>query len=182
MDYTRNEDKWDTGIAGVSYGQATDVDNDADVIEPVTLEAQKLFMKMDSDTTDDALITALIRAARRMCENFTNTNCFARTVTCTLNNDNGGTYLPYGPVRGDVTGTDEEGNSISVTTSGTKWKQLISPAGLVNLSYTGGYVDCPDDFITAIKAQCLFLYENRGDGTTGMSPIAKMILAPISRV
>lgn len=181
MRYTYNEDKYDDCAAGVSYGQATDVVNDAGVTEPVSLVDVKAYMKMEDDY-DDALITVLIKAARRIVEQYTNTNCTSRAVTCTLNNDNGGTYLPYGPVYGAVTGTDADGNTVEVVTSGTKWKQLISPRGIVTLSYTGGYPTCPDDFVDAIKAQVVFLYENRGDGTTGLSPMAQMILNTVRRV
>lgn len=43
----------------------------APTTEPVTLAEAKLHLKVDSDTTDDNLITALITAAREIVENYT---------------------------------------------------------------------------------------------------------------
>lgn len=43
----------------------------APTVEPVTLAEAKLHLKLDSDTTDDTLITALIVAARQAAENYT---------------------------------------------------------------------------------------------------------------
>ena len=37
---------------------------------PVTLDEVKAFLKVDSDTTEDALITTLIHAAQEMLENY----------------------------------------------------------------------------------------------------------------
>jgi len=43
----------------------------APTIEPITLAEAKIHLKVDSDTTDDLLISALISAAREACEKYT---------------------------------------------------------------------------------------------------------------
>lgn len=185
MDYNRNVDKLgDTCIQGVSYNQVIDVDNGtADASLVLSLTNAKAYMKLDIFTDDDNLITVLINTAIAMCEKWSNTNFTQRTVTAVLNNINGGSYLPYGPVSGSVTGSDIDGVSVDVTVIGVKWKQLRTPCiDYVTLSYTGGFASCPDVYINAVKQQVLYLYENRGDSTIGMSPEAVQTLQPVSRV
>lgn len=56
----------------------------APTVEPVTLEEAKLHLKIDSDTTDDTLITALISAARQSAENYTGRAFVNQTWECTM--------------------------------------------------------------------------------------------------
>ena len=186
MDYNRNVDKYDWDRTGVSFNQVLDVSNEAAVVtEPVSRAAFKLYAKIDSDD-DDAVIDAIIPAARRMCENYSGINFVARVVTATINNLNGGTYLPYGPI-GTVTAVTDVDNNAFTTDggyqlSGTLFKQLLYPTiDNVTVTYTGGYATCPVDLVNAVKAQALFLYQNRGDSDLGLSPIAQMILNPLKR-
>lgn len=185
MDYFRNADKFsDTCVQGVSYGQVADVDNGtATASDVLTLDNAKAYMKLDSYTDDDALITVLITTAIAMCERWCNTNFTKREVVAVLNNINGGSYLPYGPVSGTVTGVDIDGNSVDVTIMGVKWKQLRTPISeYVALTYNGGFDTCPSEYINAVKQQVLYLYENRGDANAGMSPQAIQTLQPVTRV
>ena len=187
MDFNRNADKLDDCLPGLSYSQAADVDNGiADSTTVLSLAEAKLFMKLDTDTTDDALITMLISAAVNICEHACGTNFTARAVTAIINNMNGGAYLPYGPIGVITSVTDIEGNAIAsdgYRITGNKWKQVQYPQyDYLQVVYTGGFSTLPKDYLNAVKAQVLFLYENRGDGTTGLSPIAQQILSPLSRV
>ncbi len=43
----------------------------APAVEPISTSEAKLHLKLDSDTTDDTLIAALITAAREIIENMT---------------------------------------------------------------------------------------------------------------
>lgn len=185
MDYSRNEDKWSTTAGCLSYNPVLDIDNNAAVAEPVTLQGAKLWAKIDLDTDDD-IITALITAARKMCEDYCNINFVARVVTATVDNSNGGVYLPCGPI-GTITGvTDIDGNTIdsdAYRITGSQFKQIIYPRyAWLQVVYTGGYSVLPEILKTAIKAQVLYLNENRGEGATGMSPVAIQILNPYRRV
>lgn len=187
MDYTRNIDKFcDDGFAGVSYNQILDVDNTAAIAVPLfDLADFKEYGKIDN-SEEDALILLLIETAQRMCEQYVGMNFSARTVIATLNNANGGAYLPYGPIGAIDSITDFDGNAITsdgYKIIGTQFKQVVQPAyEYLQVTYTGGYATCPANLINATKAQALFLYENRGDSSVGMSPVASLILNPLKRI
>lgn len=172
----------------------------ADVTEPLTLAEMKAWLKVEVDD-DEAIIEALIPAARYVCEGFTGLSLAQRTVTAVLRNDLGGIRLPYGPV-GDITSmTDGNGNDIAsdnYTISGTNNKRLIAPvtnaclwAGsitdisdfpsydAITVEYAAGYSVCPQHFKTAIKMQCAWMYSHRGDSDIKqVSPDAMMLLRP----
>lgn len=174
MDYYRNADKLEP-ITGVSYNQILDVQRAVVVTEPVTLNELKEWTKVDN-SADDAILTALISAAREMCEKYTGVNFVARTVTAHINNFNGGVYLPYGPVGAITDLYDEDNNVIEYEVRGSDFKAITSPRTTFKSIYTGGYTTLPENLKTAVKAQALFLFENRGDSPLNISPIAKAIL------
>jgi len=155
MDYYKNADKLDSYILGVTYNQVSDIDRGTVITEPVTLNELKNYCKI-AYSTDDALLTALITAARQVCENYSYVALAQREITAWINNFNGGTYLPYGPVGDIILVEDLDGN----------------PA--------------PDFLKVAIMAQALYMYENRGDAQRdtlqGTSPVATLILNTIKRV
>lgn len=176
MDFYRNVDKVMGDVMGVSYNQITNVERASVITEPVTLSELKDYCRI-SDTAEDALLTALISASREMCETFTGVNFVQRQVTAWFNNYNGGTYLPYGPI-GAITGIyDASGNEVGYESQGSDFKQILTPKTTLKAIYEGGYITCPEILKTAIKAQALFIYENRGD-TPVMSPIAVLLLNP----
>jgi hypothetical protein len=175
MDFYKNIDKLSDSIQGVSYNQILDVQRGAVNTEPVTLNELKEWAKVDG-SADDAILTALIIAAREMCEKYTGVNFVQRQVTVLFNNVNGGTYLPYGPV-GTITGVyDEDNNSIDYVAKGVEFKAVVSPRSALKAIYQGGYSTLPETLKTAVKAQALFLYENRGENNFTISPIAKALL------
>ncbi len=185
MDYNKNADKIADERCSVSYNQVEDVDNSQPIGLLFTVQQWKdEYGKVDT-TEENALISSLITSAQRQCEQYIGVNFSARTVIATLNNGNGGAYLPYGPIGAVTSVTDIDGNVIDPTTGykllGSQFKKLLWPLGTVVMTYTGGYVVCPDELINAVKAQVLFLYENRGDSQVGMSPVAAMILNPLRR-
>lgn len=178
MDYTRNIDKvCDTGTLSM-YNVVLNVQPfPSGEIEPVTLQQAKDWGKIEQDADDD-IVTALITAARRICERYSCIGFINRTVTAVINNANGGFFLPYGPVTGTPSATDEFDNAIDIEYR----LGQVQTLGQLTITYEAGYAELPDDLMTALKAQFLFMYENRGEGTQSISPVAKMILEPLRMV
>lgn len=184
MDFTTNPIR-STG-SGLSYNQVydiTEIEPSGGYTEPVTLSEVKNFCKIDVDE-DDALIESLIIAGRIMCEDFCNIGFVERELIVTLNNANGGLYLPLGPVPGDVTSvTDADENVLDFETGGSTWIQLLTPKyERLIVTYTGGYSTLPDNLKTALLNTIFYLYDNRATGTDNIGPIAQMILNPLRRV
>lgn len=187
MDLNANADKVRECTGRLSFNQASDIDNTAAFgADLFTVAEFKLYAKIDDFTEDDVLIGLMIGAAQKMCENYVGMNFRARTVTAIINNLNGGTYLPYGPIGAIASVEDIDGNTVvsgNYKIVGSQFKQVLWPTvDYLKVTYTGGYVTCPADLINAVKAQTLFLYENRGDSSTGMSPVATLILNPLKRL
>lgn len=172
--------------SGPSYNQIYDIaiiEPSGDITEPVTLAEAKNFCKIDVDD-DDTLITALITAARVMCEDYTNIGFIERELIVTLNNRNGGIYLPLGPIPSDLTTvTDADANDVTFTTGGVDWKQLLTPTyERLIVTYTAGYSVLPENLKTALLNTIFYLYDNRATGADNIGPIAQMLLNPIRRV
>lgn len=153
---------------------------------PFTLEEVKAWARIDA-SEDDAIVTALITAARRKCEQFTGVSFITRTVTTILNNSNGGIPLPFGPVTGVIALTDIDNNVITQTNNeviGLDFKQILEPRSeYIKAVYPAGYAALPAELVTAWKMQIAYMYEHRGDGEgKNMSPEALIILEPLRRV
>jgi len=182
MDYRSNEDQYwryrgySADLARGLYNGSTNVVFSAEGSEAVTLNDMKAWGKIDT-TADNALITALITTARIMCEHYTNTSIITRTIVADINNANGGFILPYGPVTGTPTAVDYNGTALTLVWN---FSQIQTPYGRMQVTYTAGVTD-QSIYKTAIMEQCLFLYENRGDEKTGLSPVAQLILNPLIR-
>lgn len=76
--------------------------DDTPVNEPVSVQQVKDHLRIDL-ADDDALIGIYIKAARGLCEGFTNISFIKRTVTAQIINSVGNVLLPYGPVRNIIT-------------------------------------------------------------------------------
>lgn len=152
------------------------------VTEPVTLAQAKAWLRVTHDDEDD-IISALITAARQICEGHISKSFVERTVTAVVRNDLGNVKLPYGPV-GNVTHIyDVDGNELGSTDyniTGVSDKRLGYPmSSYVKVVYTAGYASLPQQFITALKCQLAWLYTHRGDDDgTVIAPDAKAILSP----
>ncbi len=166
----------------VSYNQILDItdieDSGGGPAMPGTLDEVKTFSSIDLTEYDDLIETVLMPAALKRCEDHCNISFSKRTFTVRLNNLNGGTFLPLGPI-GEVTWADGE-----ITTGGTTWKQLIEPRHEdITVSYEGGYDSLPANLKLAWMNEVRFLYDNRGEiEMPNISPMAKLILDPIRRV
>ncbi len=177
MDYRNNADKY-CGLAtdGGLYNCVLSTEL-GDGTEPVTLQEAKDWAKIEQDADDD-LIEELIVAAREICEGFTSIGFLNRTVTAVIDNANGSFRLPYGPVTDDPVGADIDGNDLELNYK----LGYVETLGRMTVTYTAGYIALPKRMKTAIKQQFLFMYENRGESATGLSPMAEMLLAPVRMV
>ncbi len=157
--------------------------NESGVVEPVTLQEAKDFAKIDV-SDDDALITEFIKAARQMCEDYTNLSFVQRVVTAYLNNSLGGISLPYGPVNGDVTSiTDQDGTAFSdAEYRHDIFRTVLEPINsYVKVVYNAGYAVLPKKLKIALLNAIYYLYDNRAVGAEDIGPIAKMLLKPMAR-
>src|SRR6185437_6805054 len=88
-----------TGGCGPAYNAVLSaVFSAEDARKPVTLQEAKDWCRI-SVTDDDALITALIMAARIACEFYANLSLINRTVTSKIKNGLGDFTTPYGPLK-----------------------------------------------------------------------------------
>lgn len=154
--------------------------------EPVTLEEAKDFCKIELDyTNDDDLVESLITAARQMCEKFTNIGFVNREIVVVINNGNGGSYLPYGPIVDISEVLDCEGSELTTdeyTISGVQWKRVDYPCqNKLTITYSAGYGELPKDLKTGLLNAIYYLYDNRSVGADNIGPIAKTLLNPLSR-
>lgn len=152
--------------------------------EPVTLAQAKAWLRVTRDD-ENAIIAALITAARRICEAKVNKSFVPRTVTAILRNDLGNIKLPYGPVNTVTSVSDSEDVALSSSdynVSGIGDKRLGYPMWeYVKVVYTAGYSALPENFKTAIKMQLAWMYTHRGDEEINISQLsndAKAILSP----
>lgn len=146
--------------------------------EPVDLATFKLWAKIDY-SEDDAIITPLIKSARRLLERKYNIGIIEKDYYAVVNNSCGMIDIPGAPI-GTITTT-------GITTVGSDNKFLKSPCNCdIVLEYKSGYplASVPGDLRTAIMQQTLYMYENRGDvptDPTDISPQAQATMLPYSR-
>ena len=140
---------------------------ESDDAEPVTLDEVKRFIKIPGDiTTDDALLTQIIKSARQMIERYCEVSLHAKTVSMRAQIQLAEFKLPFPPI-GDVTGlTDLDGTAIDVgnyTVRGTGAKSIVySPCEDVFIEYET-LSGATDEWKTYIMQQTAWLYENRYD-------------------
>jgi len=149
------------------------------ITEPVTLAQAKAWLKVTHDDEDD-IISALITAARQICEGYADLSFVERTVTAVVKNELDNIRLPYGPV-GNITSIDDiDGNDVSgYIISGVAQKRLCYRCSYAKVIYTAGYAVLPQQFKTALKMQLSWMYVHRGDEDLSLiAPDAKAILSP----
>lgn len=167
------------------YDYRLDLDT-APATEPVSLSEAKTHLRV-SISDDDALIDALITAARRWCERLRNESFVTQTWKLYADNWPGGDTipLPMGPVQSvtSVTYTDEDGNESTLSSSNYLVDTVSRPARIrlkadqswptvtlrelnaIVVTYDAGYgdnaSDVPEEVVAAIKLLVGHLYENR---------------------
>lgn len=163
----------------ISYLSA---DTNAIVSEPITLTQAKAWLRVTHDD-EDAIINALITAARQKCEGYCGKGFVSRTVTAIVRNDLGNIRLPYGPVESVTNVYDIDGNELAsgdYNITGVADKRLGYPmSDYVKVVYTAGYSSLPQQFKTAILTQLAWMYTHRGDEDINLiAPDTKAILSP----
>jgi uncharacterized phiE125 gp8 family phage protein len=160
--------------------------------EPCTLVEAKTQCKVDS-TDDDTKLTALITACRKRVERWCGISIVEKTVILTID-FNEEMRMIYGPVTAITevkvrTGTATDGSpewetltDDDYTTDGEDYLAFNSSlVGRHKITYTAGYVTCPEDLKEAILNEIAYRYTNRGDQSGGISEGAKILAMPYKR-
>lgn len=163
--------------------------------EPILLADAKLWMKVDSDTTDDTLITSLIKAARIYCESITGRTLITQTWYYYLDRFPCENYikLPKPPLQSvtSVKYTDSGGTLNTLSSSdysvdtdsnpgrivlnyGESWPSAtLATKNPIVIEYVCGYgaagTNVPDDLITGMKVDIADMYQNRESFVLGQS-------------
>lgn len=186
MDYRKNEDQYCNEVhrsCGPSFNQVIDVifneESSGDELPLIPLAEVKNFCKIDVDE-DDSLLAEIQLAAIQVCEGVTNVGLRQRSITAILNNGNGGSYLPYGPI--DTVSLIDNKTPETDQVLGVKWKQIDWPRwNRVEVTYIGGYPVLPYRLKLGLL-QCIFyLYDERKRRDDPYPPIYLETLKQFSR-
>lgn len=154
--------------------QFTDV---APVTEPVTLQEAKDYARIDG-STEDTLITSLIKMARLHCEAFMGKAIIRKTVTIDSFTFPYQWQIPYGPINSaaDITKVVTIDENDVETSLNYKANIGIFPKITITsgdqgykfrMVYTAGFTSVPEDIKLAIKMMVNTLYERREDVIVG---------------
>jgi uncharacterized phiE125 gp8 family phage protein len=166
-------------------------------VEPLTLAEVKLHLKQDFDE-DDALISALIKAARLSAENYCDTSFIQTSYKLTLDDFSDLIKLERGKVIGTpVVKYYENGTLVTVPTSDyrvipTRYGAMIEPVtswnvpdertDAVTIEFNVGFGttadDVPSDIKAAMKLIIGYLYENREDTVKSLPSASEYLLKP----
>ncbi len=163
------------------------------VFEPVTLDELKAHARIE-ESSDDELLTSLLKAARQWAEAFTRRAFIAQTWALYVSGRLYGRklVLPKGPLISvsKVQFFDEEDNATDwdetnyyvntacvpgeiVLRFDAAWPEGARGANGVIVEYLAGYgetaADVPEGLKLAIKQLALHWYENRGEAATSSS-------------
>ena len=158
---------------GSFTGYSVQLAETAPVVEPVTLAEAKEYARIDG-STEDTLITSLIKAARLHCESFTGKSLIPKTVTVTSFTYPYQFQMPYGPLLAENNVTKcvtLDQNAVETTlnyqVNAGLYPKLFILGGAQSykfkLIYTAGFTTVPEDIKLAIKMMVNTLYERRED-------------------
>ena len=162
-----------------------------DALNVVTLSQAKLWLRVDSDfTEDDAIISALIKAAVNQIEQYTLQILYQRVISAKTDMD--GFYRIYEyPLVSIEDLTNDDAESVLFTEQTQQWfTDIISDDnGLQTLTFVAGYgwdyeggTECPDDIQVSIKELLTYLYENRANPKAEWPVTITYLLSPYRRV
>jgi uncharacterized phiE125 gp8 family phage protein len=166
----------------------------APTTEPVSLTEAKLHLRVDH-TTDDDLITDLIKVAREWCEAYEGRAYMTQTITAYMDRFCGEILLPRPPLLSvtsvkyyDVSDSQQtlSSSNYDVDTTaepgritlayGYTWPATLPDENAIEIIYKAGYSVTADDATsvpsrvkTAIKLIIGHLYENRENSVVGLS-------------
>jgi hypothetical protein len=136
------------------------------LVEPVTLQQAKAWLKMEAIDDDDDIITDLITQSRVWLETYCGITLVQRNVTAIIE-VNKRLELPLGPVMIGSIVVQDINNSIVDN------PKIIGPdnsfvilegQGQFTVSYLAGYDIMPHWAKMALKQYLTYSYEHRGDG------------------
>ena len=162
-----------TPTNGSFTGYSVQLAETAPVVEPVTLAEAKEYARIDG-SSEDTLITSLIKAARLHCESFTGKSLIPKTVTVTSFTYPYQFQMPYGPLLAENNVTKcvtLDQNAVETTlnyqVNAGLYPKLFILGGAQSykfkLIYTAGFTTVPEDIKLAIKMMVNTLYERRED-------------------
>lgn len=162
-------------------------------VEPVTLNEAKLHLRVDG-STDDALITSLIVAARRSAEHLLNRALITQTWELAIDEFPADDVIELPMSRAlsivsvkhlDQANVEQTVSSANYTldaavtpglvrlVAGASWPGTYDIANAVKVRFTAGYgpaaTDVPADVVAWIKLQIGALYRNREGFAAGQS-------------
>ena len=158
---------------GSFTGYSVQLAETAPIVEPVTLAEAKEYARIDG-SSEDTLITSLIKAARLHCESFTGKSLIPKTVTVTSFTYPYQFQMPYGPLLSENNVTKcvtLDQNAVETTlnyqVNAGLYPKLFILGGAQSykfkLIYTAGFTTVPEDIKLAIKMMVNTLYERRED-------------------
>jgi len=165
----------------------------APTVEPITLTEAKLHLKIDSDTTDDALVTALITAARERAEKYTGRAFIEQSWEYKLDAFDGDIEIPVAPLISitSITYTDTANATQTLSSSvydldiytfpgkvflkyDQSWPSTLTIPNAVCVTFKSGYGSAAANVPGPIKAAILLiighLYANRENVVVGRTP------------
>lgn len=163
--------------------------------EPVTLDQAKAWLRVESGNDEDALITALIPAARARCEWHTGRAFITQHWTLWLDRVAFCIEIPLPPLQavtsvtlyapdGAATVLGTDGYTVDLAGSRLLLKTVPAQMRAVNavaIAFTAGYgatADVPAPICQAILQIVSALYEHRGGDTVPTPDNALALLAP----
>jgi hypothetical protein len=137
------------------------------VSEPLSLTEAKKWMRIEEFTSDDTLITDLIKGTRNHLEKFTGLSFGSKTLRTTMTiKAMEWVEIPYGPVNTItlVEKYDESDNAFSAYTDYVNFESKIKlyEEGIFRITYTAGFSSLPEDLKTDLKVLVAWQYKNRG--------------------
>lgn len=155
--------------------------------EPVTLAEAKLHLRVDG-TTEDALISSLIVAARQGAEHLTDRALMTQTLELSLDGFPSVIKLPRPPLVSvtSVKYVDQAGAEQTLVSTdyqldaaseparlmpayGETWPTTRNQVNAVTIRYQAGYTTVPDQIKSWMLLRIGMLYANRESVATGIS-------------
>ena len=145
----------------------------APVTEPITLAEAKEYARIDG-STEDTLVTSLIKAARLHCESYMGKAIIRKTVTIDSFSFPYQWQIPYGPLvsASDITKvvTIDQNNvetALNYQVNIGSFPKIAITSGeqsfKFKMVYTAGFTTVPEDIKLAVKIMVNTLYERRED-------------------
>jgi uncharacterized phiE125 gp8 family phage protein len=149
----------------------------APVTEPITLAEAKEYARIDG-STEDTLVTSLIKAARLHCESYMGKAIIRKTVTIDSFSFPYQWQIPYGPLvsASDISKvvTIDQNNvetSLNYQVNVGLFPKIAITSGdqsfKFKMIYVAGFTTVPEDIKLAIKMMVNTLYERREDVIVG---------------